>query len=130
MAINEIFLGALNTRKLELESLKTAKAAEISELRQKIESSKVLANKMNNKTLHLDAVKSFDPEYVESEITVTDGLIKETKVKLLAMQAVLRQKQSELTLLEEEYAAIDNGHTSAGDETLQIEALENAVNAL
>ena len=130
MAKNDILIADLLERKTELESLKTAKEAEIDAVKLKLETARSLVNKMHNKVLKLEAVKDYDPEYVESEISTTNGLKQETSEKVAALQLLLREKENELIQLENEYITVGNGHMFADDETLQVEALEIAINAL
>lgn len=130
MAKNDILIADLLERKTELESLKTTKEAEIDAVKLKLETARSLVNKMHNKVLKLEAVKDYDPQYVESEISTTNGLKQETSEKVAALQLLLREKENELIQLENEYITVGNGHMFADDETLQVEALEIAINAL
>lgn len=130
MAKNDILIADLLERKTELESLKTTKEAEIDSVKLKLETARSLVNKMHNKVLKLEAVKEYDPEYVESEISTTNGLKLEATEKISAMQILLKQKENELLQLENEYITVGNGHMFANDEALQVEALEIAINAL
>ncbi|MFH5834522.1 hypothetical protein ACHAL6_00420 [Proteiniclasticum sp. C24MP] len=130
MAKNLIFIGKLNDRKMELESLRTAQALEIENLKQKLDTARTLSSEMSKKISSLELVKEYDPEYVASEIAAMNQLRTTATEKTVSLQAQLRHKKAGQALLDDEYNIIKNSYDLANSESIQVELLQTSIDEL